>query len=275
MIKLSLKKIKQIQLEILSEFTKFCDKNNIEYFLIYGTLLGAVRHQGYIPWDDDLDIAIKRDDYLRVIKEFNNYSKEYKFISYEVDKKFPYTFGKIMKNNTIILEDCGYKYSGLGINIDVFPIDNIFESEKLRKKTMKRITFYRKALEIKGITFKKSKSSFKEAFKSRLAKLCLLVLSVKSIVKKIIFLATLANKEESSLRGITVWGYGEKEVMPSEYYEKSTKLIFEGKEYKVPLKYHEVLTQIYKDYMVLPKEEDRITHHAYDSYIVNGEKKYE
>lgn len=272
MHKLTEEEVKEIQLEILNEFADFCEKNNLEYFLIYGTLLGAIRHKGYIPWDDDIDIAIKRSDYIRLIKEFNNHSKDYKFISYELDKKFPYTFGKIMKKGTLVIEDSDFQYKDLGINIDVFPIDKFSENEQIRKETMKKISFYRKVLEIKGSNNESIKNNFMLKHKTIFAKIIFKVYSVKGIIKKIIKLATKANNEDSKLAGIKVWGYGEKEIMPLEWYSKFIKTNFEGALYKIPANYDEILSQIYGNYMRLPKKEDQITHHSYEAYLIKGEK---
>ena len=111
--------LRTIQLDILQNVHDFCMKHDIKYTLAYGTLLGAVRHGGYIPWDDDIDIAMLRPDYERFMQEYKN--DIYKFTECRLDKDVHIGFGKVEDTRTIVIE--GGNTKNLGVSIDVFPID--------------------------------------------------------------------------------------------------------------------------------------------------------
>ena len=102
MKELSLQEIKQVELEILKEFNSFCEENNIRYFLAFGTLLGAIRYKGFIPWDDDVDVLVPRDDYNRLLKQFQN-NEKYCLYAFERDKKYSFPFAKLCDMKTRLL----------------------------------------------------------------------------------------------------------------------------------------------------------------------------
>ncbi len=107
--------LKRIQLDILRNVHKFCLEHNINYSLAYGTLLGAVRHKGFIPWDDDIDIMMLRNDYDRFIKEYPE-SDEYGLCCFEKDTNYPYSFAKVQDKKTSLIEFCEYPYAIMKIS---------------------------------------------------------------------------------------------------------------------------------------------------------------
>ncbi|MBQ8445584.1 MAG: LicD family protein, partial [Opitutales bacterium] len=118
--------LKQIQLGILDKVHEFCEKNGITYFLSSGTLIGAVRHKGYIPWDDDLDLYMPRADYDKFIKLFSANSPENtKLLSLETDKKYQYPFAKVIDDRTEMVETAVGESFKIGVYIDVFPVDSV------------------------------------------------------------------------------------------------------------------------------------------------------
>ena len=147
MKEITIEERKTISLEILSEIHDFCEKNNICYFLDYGTLLGAVRHKGYIPWDDDIDISMKRDDYERFLKTFC--SSKYEIANYRDKKFFAIQFSKVYDKKTfgILLDKINLNY---GVAVDVFPLDEIPEQDNEQKVILRKIKhvdrFYLKSL---------------------------------------------------------------------------------------------------------------------------------
>ena len=125
MERLSVDDMKAIELDIMDEIDRVCAAHGVEYFLGYGTLLGAVRHGGFIPWDDDMDIVMMRDQYELLMDHFNEWrtSERFKLVSYR-DKSSIYQFAKIVDTTTIIYENFVGKKAATGVWVDIFPLDN-------------------------------------------------------------------------------------------------------------------------------------------------------
>ena len=136
----TLRKLQKTELEILKDFIKICKKYNLTYFATGGTAIGALRHQGFIPWDDDIDVCMLRKDYERFMevapKEMGD---RYVFMDTHTEKKYPLMFGKMIKKGTRFIEDA-YQQADypLGIFIDIFPYDQTAEEEKIRRKWQKK-----------------------------------------------------------------------------------------------------------------------------------------
>ena len=148
MKELSCDEFKQIQIQILSEIKIFCEKNGLNYYLAYGTLLGAVRHQGFIPWDDDIDIVMPRIDYLKFEKLFKH--DRFEFLSISKDATYPYHFGKVLDKNTILVEQGETKLDKAKQHTLIQKITNLISTgndnisykkavEKLNKKLVEEV----------------------------------------------------------------------------------------------------------------------------------------
>ena len=122
MNKLDTDTVKEIQMDILSSVDTFCKENNIRYFISGGTLIGAVRHKGYIPWDDDIDIMMLRKDYNKFVHDFGTKGK-YCVLAPELNMHFPFPFAKVEDTSTVLIENMATPWE-MGINIDVFPWEN-------------------------------------------------------------------------------------------------------------------------------------------------------
>lgn len=134
MDKVTLRKVQLEQLCIAKEIKRVCDENGIQYFLDAGTLLGAVRHHGFIPWDDDLDIGMKRDEYERFCKIAPKaLHKEFYWQEWRNDKEYALPFGKVRKRNTIYIEERSHILTENGFYVDVFPYDYAPTDENKRK----------------------------------------------------------------------------------------------------------------------------------------------
>ena len=130
MKKITIEEAKKIELDILSYIDDFCQKNNIEYFINYGTLIGAVRHKGFIPWDDDIDISMTRENYDKFIEYYKNDKSKYKLLALETNKHYFNNFAKIVDSTTRIDNTRIYKSYPSGIFIDIFPMDS-FSDKKI------------------------------------------------------------------------------------------------------------------------------------------------
>lgn len=265
MEKLTIAEIRAEQINILDTIAKFCDENNIRYFLCGGTLLGAVRHKGYIPWDDDIDLMMLREDYDRLEKEFQH--KDMTFLSFTKYKDYEYPFAKVSDNHTILKET---KYTSknkqMGVNIDIFPIDSMPNDNSKRKMFISRMTFIRKCLRQKRYRFERKRLDSILRFIARIA---LSPISINSLCHKLTRMGSKYNDKNTDYKGITVWGYSHREVCKAELFKTSVKVEFEGKEYDAPVGYHEYLTNVYGNYMQLPPVHKQKSVHKFNVVRIN------
>lgn len=255
-----LKKLQAELLEILIELDRICTKHNIPYYLYGGTLLGAVRHKGFIPWDDDIDVAMFREDYNGfkevVRKELN--TEKFFFQTQETDENYNWVFGRIRKENTLFMRQ-GQEHMGYhnGIFIDVFPLDYISENKFKQKFTLYACKACKKILWSPIGIYQGKNTVHKIIFR------ILNLIPRKIAISLYEFFAINMTKKKTSLiashNAFSV-------VLERKWYEKMVKVEFESKEFNAPKNYQEFLQVRYGDYMTLPPKEERRGHH-YASYI--------
>lgn len=263
MRKIDLNELRSIQLDILSEVDEFCKKKGIRYSLCGGTLLGAVRHKGYIPWDDDIDIMMPREDYDRFAREFC--SERSVLQDLREDPDVIEFFLKVFRKKTM-MRDIRFGRNLWGIYIDVFPIDGAPESFlehcnhilELRDRLPRVCPFYKTVSRNKVLWF--AKYIFKRmAFP--------FYGSVLDIKKEIETVARSAPFETSPNAGVILGSYGVREVVKKSVFDTYIDLPFEGKMFPAIKEFDIYLRAIYGDYMTLPPVEQRVTHHYYDSFV--------
>ena len=261
MSKENLERLHTTEVEILDEFVRICDKHNLNYFLTGGTLLGAVRHKGFIPWDDDLDVGMPRADYDKFIKLCSEeLDKKYILDNKDTNPKYYLNFIKIRKKDTIFEQDFQTNYDGpKGIWLDVFPYDNA------KSDTSKKVAIQNK---INRTIF--SILHYKNKF--FLSNRKLLIKKIISVVFKPVSNRFLLNLQDRVLKWnidkdeysyfvslATTYDY-RTELIEKEKYLPTIKMEFEGKLYNVPKEYDYILTRVYGDYMKLPPKEKQVTH---------------
>lgn len=252
------------QFDALNYLKEFFDNNNLTYFLIGGTLLGAVRHKGFIPWDDDIDIGMFRSDYDKFIKLWKN--SELYFLQNKItDKRFFSSITKIRINNTLFVEK-EIKHSGLhkGVFIDIFPIDNFPSKSSINDEIL--YFFYK---------FLISVSLFKNGYRNYrifLIKFTSFLFSflhfdyINKIMDRII---RKYNKKDTGFVTSYASGYGyKKQIMEKAIYGNGTNLYFEGILFNCPSNYQGYLTKLYGNYMKLPPLEKRISRHNPETTIL-------
>lgn len=255
----TLRRLQLTELEILDEIVRVCNKHHLRYYLAEGTLLGAVRHHGFIPWDDDLDIAMPREDYDKFIEICQTELDERFYVhSRETDENYWLIFAKVRKKGTLMDEFNIRKLSVLkGIYVDVFPLDSVTTGKstlkRFRTKCIKKIyalICYKKGLDLPVTPL------------IRMVLFLTKPVSIRGLSK---FAEKLMRKQNHYKTNYYV-NYGsyyktEKQTILKNKYEPAVELMFEGKPYTVPHDYDYVLRRIYGDYMQLPPVEKRVQQH--------------
>ncbi|MDR0560144.1 MAG: LicD family protein [Prevotellaceae bacterium] len=258
--------LKHIQLSILKDVHNFCIERGLKYSLGGGTLLGAVRHKGYIPWDDDIDIMMPRPDYNIFVNEFSGYKPHLTCGAFENDKKFMYPYAKVYNNRTCLKEEkLNEKYQTFGVNIDLFPIDGFPD----KSSRLKFSFFMKKVLFMKKLLFKKiHKPAGKNNFKRKCAGIIVRFISLQFIQKHIKRTIQTCDFKKSNYRGAVIGKYSEKECYPQNVFSEYTELEFEGFKFMAISYYDEYLTGHYGDYMKLPAAEQQVGSHAVKSFWI-------
>lgn len=268
MRKIELEELKQIQLQILDEVVAFCDKHQIRYFLMAGTLLGAVRHQGYIPWDDDIDIGMLREDYERFLELYSKEQGDYYIYTHRLKPKCTFPFMKVCLKNTLVKEELLGTDEEYGINIDIFPIDSI--SSKDGGEVVREILSLLRQRHLKVANLSAYWEKRDKLFLVRaILKGALSFISYEKIFTKIDLILQKEAKYSSTYKGNILWGYGERELVNPNIFEKFVQVTFEGKQYLAPEKYDDWLTAVYGDYMQLPPAEKRVSNHTIEAFLGN------
>lgn len=262
MIPIGLEEHKKIALDILIEVANYCDNNNIRYFLTDGTLLGAIRHKGFIPWDDDIDIMMPRADYEKFIKLFPS-SGTCLMLATPYDKYPIYYFTKVYDPRTVKIEPISYKHhEPLGIDIDVFPIDGQpdveHEKEFLADYRKRRIIYQLNCLAFS----EKITGSFKHFIGAGVGKL----LTSKRLINAYNRIAKKYNFDDSEMAGCISVYDGLRSRHRKSIFDECIKVDFEGKQFWAPKDYHRFLTDKYGDYMKLPPLSEQVSHHTNKVY---------
>lgn len=258
--------LKVLQLNILKKVHDFCTKLGIRYSLAFGTMLGAVRHGGYIPWDD-IDILMPRKDYEIFLNLFKD--ERYKVLSYPAREKFPIPFAKVMDNETILVEYSTIDYP-IGVNIDVFPvdscppddvvdrwfklkrfIDNIYSVRNLRINSKRGLSKNLVILAVRLATFPFTKG-----------RLCQIIQEMATQYN---------NNLNTDKKAVLSTGDTKRKWMsnPAKIFDSYKTIEFEGLNFCCIENTDEYLRNTYGDYMKLPPENQRVSHHGFEAFWKN------
>ena len=254
-----LTKLHEVEIEILDEFVRICKKNNLDYWLVGGTLLGAVRHKGFIPWDDDIDIGMPRQDYEKFIEIAPKELDKNYFIHYfNNDRDYYLNFLKVKKKNTLFDEKLIENIeTNKNIWIDIFPYDEV-ENPNSKKYIIKNY-IYKNTV---PIIFYKRGIFTKENLRRPWLRFLYIPFSYRFLIKNQEKIAKSEIKKENCQYLTSYSGsYNFKmETLEKNKIYPLKELEFEGKMYKVFNDYDYYLTRIYGDYMQLPPIDKRVAH---------------
>ena len=266
MVEMTIKDIQRVSLEILKHIHQVCEKHGLKYCVFYGTLIGAIRHQGYIPWDDDVDIAMKRNDYeklMTILKEEESDSNPYYVDHYTTSDDYPYYIMRICdKRYTIEFDSTTHKS---GVFVDVYPLDDTGGDLDYWNKEVVNVNRMKKCMIL---------CTYKSWFYGsnvfhKLGNIPLLIYSktkgTRFFNQKIDKLAKQFNGQNTGYIGVPAW-----EECPSQIREEWMRecilVPFEDTQVYAPIEYEEVLNAKYDNYMELPPESGRVPNHNYTAY---------
>ena len=256
-----LRRLQLTQLEILKATVKVLSDNNIKYFLIGGSCLGAIRHNGFIPWDDDIDIGIFRKDYNRLSEVFKGLPDNLFYQGYFNEKEFAYNFSKVkMKNTTMLQAGDDHLDMHHGIYIDIFPIDNTPDDFDDFKKYYNEVKIWKQLLS--AFYLDDYKNEVKRRLTHRIfARLVRMLFSGKKIHEKLDSkLLKYADKETGFATNLCgQWGL--REFRSKAVFGDGVSVKFEDDFFMVPKEYDEYLSGLYGDYMTPPPPEKRGIQH--------------
>ena len=244
-------------LKILLAFDKVCREHDLRYCIFAGTLLGAIRHKGFIPWDDDMDVGMPRPDYERFIQHAAEWlPTPYEFVCAENDENYPLPFGKIQDASTTLIERKHLSYLG-GIYVDVFPYDGVPANQ------LKRRVHYASFECFKQILYLVYRDPYKHGHGPScwIPLLCRKLFTKKGIQQKIRRILTKYDFDQC--RYTADYTDGLRGVMRKSVYDTYANYEFEKEKVQGPKLYEEYLTRIYGDYKQLPDTEHRRQHNFY------------
>ncbi len=258
MKRLSKNECRKLELEMLNIISEICEKNNLKYYMCGGTLLGAIRHKGFIPWDDDIDIMLFRSDYNKLIKILKNQTR-YSWLSVltsDVDGYY-YTFAKAVDNRTVAKMDDNITEHGLWV--DIFPFDNLPNSEIKRKIFIMRCYFYRSIVMAMTTDFD-AKDSIKHKKTKKILNFFSKFINKKHFIKKYERVSQKYNNINSNYVASLFSPYKLKECFEKCWFDDRRKYNFEEFQFFGPKDYDKYLSQLYGNYMKLPPKEERRDH---------------
>lgn len=266
-----LRKLQLAELNILKKVTDSMEKNGIRYYLGYGTLLGAIRHQGFIPWDDDVDVFVPRPDYERLIQNADRVIGDKYLLVYNDEEKCPAWFNQfagVEDPRFKVIRNQSAHIGAQNVRIDVFPLDGLPDG-KWRQRFLffrLRLLYYLRivgSIYITGIDFEKKRSFLKKVciwiiFDLKFGK-CFpphkLMNRMDKIIKKYPY------RSSKEVYGLTFDYNWKRLVCPKNWFGEGAEAMFEGSLFHIPADSHNVLTKYYGNYMAMPPEDERVLKH--------------
>lgn len=270
---LKLKNVQRVQLAMLKEFLRICEKYHLRYFLLGGSALGAVRHSGFIPWDDDIDVGMPRPDYEKFLSIAQDELGENLFLqTYVTDKNYPMNFAKIRNSaTTFIQRNVAHINMNHGIYIDLFPLDGAPKQKFLQKTYSNIVSIFVCAILTKlNVKMCSGWTTFKGIISWSIIYLLSSLTNV-NFLRRVVDAFARINRYDNC--GVIVNWYGAyrmKEIMPKIYLDEGLPVLFEDVSVVIPKNYDVYLRHLYGNYMLFPSDENKISHHCVDIIDVDN-----
>lgn len=275
--------LKKIEIEILKNIADYCDNNGLRYYLCGGTLIGAIRHKGFVPWDDDIDIIMPRPDFMKFIELFNSSNKYYKVNCIFNNPKWYSTFAEVEDIRTIKTYNSFNLNEIHGVNIDIFITDGSPNNYFIRRIFWVVNNVLARILTLSHQNFTISKhyndvdtrnANLKKYLRTAIKFIaipfarCTRIFNLAMIINKI---AMHFDINKSEYIGVSTFPhYGYRECVKAKNFLPIEKREFEGDLFNTPKNYHEYLSNLYGDYMKLPPKEKQVSHHNFIAYWKDG-----
>lgn len=263
--------IRQLQLHILNNllaFDKMCKEHDLRYFIVAGTMLGAVRHKGFIPWDDDIDVGMPRPDYNRLMKHAKEWmQKPYEVVAYECDANYPLPFAKIQDADTTLIERQHLRYLG-GVYIDVFPLDG------MTGNTLKQAIHFARYFYYKKVLYFLCRDPYRHGHgpSSWIPLLCRKLYTLNAVQGIISRLQQEYDYDSSDY--VADHDFGKRGVLPRTVYGTPTPIAFENHEVNGIEQADKYLAHLYGDYMTIPPENKQHKHNFHLLDLKSGYRNF-
>lgn len=270
MRKIETEEIKKIANDILRYIKRVCEENQISYCLAYGTCLGAVRHEGFIPWDDDIDIYMTRQEYNRFALAMRQQPQSPYRLLFVDTKTYTLPLAKVVDTRTVVHQVNQREKMPLGVYVDVFILDNIPDEEATCLRFFRKLEKNEKLWNL--FQYKRDYSQ-KRGLKNRIKAMVYSCVSPRIFAVRQNRISQKYAKKQVETMGSIMYADGTHALQrfPNNIFENLTTAAFEGDQYPIPQNYDAYLTQIYGDWRKLPPEEDRVTNHSMCAYIKDAQ----
>ena len=262
--------LKELEIGILNYIDSVCKKRGIVYSLAYGTMLGAVRHHGFIPWDDDIDICMDRRHFERFVEACSSdNSKRYRLLWLDTCDTYTLPLPKVIDTKTVLMQKTQIERMPLGVYVDVFVYDCVPYEESVREKFINKLELYQRFWGYSQNKYIWVDHSIK-SFARFLVYSVFHLFNPRIFSKKLNSLAQEYNFADGAYLGTMVYSSTrKKERFSGELFRESIYMDFEGNRYPVTSMYDEYLRLCYGDYMVLPPAEKRVSNHTFDAFYLD------